>query len=97
MTLQNAVNDFDTSVLEEIPGIGKKTAKKIMVELKESLSPKDITKLNSDSKTFNNIVKTLTTMGYDKEKIVKALQSYQEEITKDKVQDIVVWLIKTLR
>lgn len=97
LILQEAVDSFDTSILEQVQWIGKKTAKKIMVELKDSLSVWDITKINTDNKVFNNIVKTLTTMGYEKEKVSQALHSYPEEIKKDNVQEIVIWLINSLR
>ncbi len=96
-TLHNAVEEFDTSVLESIQWIGKKTAKKILVELKDSLTDKDITKLNRDNKTYTNIVKSLTTMGYEKDKISKALQEYEGEIKKETLQKVLIWTINKLK
>lgn len=95
--LKDAIDSFDTKVLESIPGIGAKTAKKIMVELKDTLSHDDVTKLSADTKVINNIVKTLTTMWYNKEKVIKALNDYPGTISKDVIQEIVVWLINSIK
>lgn len=95
-TLHNAIETFDTKVLEAIPWIGKKTAKKIMVELKDSLSDKDISKLAIDPTLHKNIVKTFTTMWYDKNKVESTLQNYDKDISKDTVQEVVVRIIKQI-
>lgn len=95
-TLQNAIETFDTSVLEAIPGIWKKTAKKIMVELKDTLSDKDISKLSIDPTLYKNIVKTLTTMWYDKTRVESTIKTYDKEITKDSIQEVIVRIIQQI-
>lgn len=97
MTLHNAVEDFDTSVLEAVQGIGKKSAKKIMVELKDSLSKGDLTKLNNNDQITSNIIKTLANMGYVKQDIEKHIRTYQGSIKKENIQEVIVRLINQLK
>lgn len=94
--LAHAVETFDIAVLQSIPGIWPKGAKKILVELKGSFSDKDMLKINADDKLVKDITKMLTTMGYDKSRILGALSSYTEPLAKDNIQTIVAWLVKKL-
>ena len=94
--LAHAVETFDVAVLQSIPGIWPKGAKKILVELKGSFSDKDMLKINADDKLVKDITKMLTTMGYDKSRILGALSSYTEPLAKENVQTIVAWLVKKL-
>ena len=82
--------------LLKINGVWPKGAKKILVELKGSFSDKDMLKINADDKLVKDITKMLTTMGYDKSRILGALSSYTEPLAKDNIQTIVAWLVKKL-
>jgi Holliday junction resolvasome RuvABC DNA-binding subunit len=81
---------------QTIPGIGPKTAKKILVELKSSFSSKDLIKINADDKLVKNITKTLTAMGYDKTKVLTKLAQYEDEINDETLATVLQWMIKGL-
>lgn len=95
--LFNAINNFDLAFFQTIPGIGPKTAKKVLVELKSSFSENDIIKINADDKLVKNIIKTLGTMGYDKTKVMTTLASYEEEISQDTLSLVLQWLIQNIK
>lgn len=95
--LQDAIDNFDTTVLESLPRIGKKTAKKILFELKDKLSDKDLTKLTIDESLYKNIVKSLKNMWFDSSKAKKYLTEYPEPITQDNLSDVMMRLVKKLR
>lgn len=69
--LEEILESGDTGLLEKIPGVGKKTAGKMMLALKGKLS------LSQDSHTvqipkqtpFGDLILSLTSMGYDKKAV----------------------------
>lgn len=69
--LEEILESGDTGLLEKIPGVGKKTAGKMMLALKGKLS------LSQDSRTvqipkqspFGDLILSLTSMGYDKKAV----------------------------
>ena len=68
--LVTALDDGNTDRLSMLPGIGKKTAAKIVLALRGKL------KLESDDKTddkFSDLIEALTGMGFDKKAAKKAL------------------------
>lgn len=95
--LMNAINTFDVAFFQTIPGIWPKTAKKILVELKSSFSEQDLIKINADDKLVKNIVKTLSTMGYDKNKVMTTLATYEDEISQDTLSIVLQWLIQHIK
>lgn len=95
--LMNAINTFDLSFFQSIPGIWPKTAKKILVELKSSFSDQDLIKINADDKLIKNIIKTLWTMGYDKNKVMMTLSTYEEEISQETLSIVLQWLIQHIK
>ncbi len=95
--LMDAIQNFDLVFFQSIPGIWPKTAKKILVELKSSFSEQDLIKINADDKLVKNIVKTLSTMGYDKTKIITTLAKYKEEISQDTLSVVLQWLIQNMK
>lgn len=66
--LRNAIASGDTDLLGEIPGIGKKTAQRIIVELKERIGgvsikmPKPIPK--EEEIILNDAIRALVNLGY---------------------------------
>lgn len=66
--LRNAIASGDTDLLSEIPGIGKKTAQRMVVELKERIGgvsiklPKPIPK--EEELIINDAVRALLNLGY---------------------------------
>lgn len=65
--LMDVLEKGDIEMLEKIPGVGKKTAGKMMLALKGKLSlsePASVSK--SSSNPFADVVASLANMGYDK-------------------------------
>lgn len=92
--LTNAINTFDVAFFQSIPGIWPKTAKKVLVELKSSFSDKDLIKINADDKIVKNIIKTLGAMGYDKNKVMTTLATYDGEISQDTLSHVLQRLVQ---
>ncbi len=92
-----AIESFDIAFFQAIPGIGPKTAKKILIELKNSFSDRDLTKINADDKLIKNIMKTLTTMWYDKTKVLTTLSKYPDEIRQETLSAVLQWMIGELK
>ena len=95
-SLSHAVQEFDESVFTSISGVGPKTAKKLLIELKTSLSDKDIAKINNDNKLYKDIIKSLKTMGYEWSKVEEILKKYEGDITKESLSETMMWVIKQL-
>lgn len=95
--ISNAIENFDLAFFQSIPGIGPKTAKKILIELKNSFSDKDLIKINADDKLVKNITKTLTSMGYDKTKALMTLSKYPDLISTETLSAVLQWMIGELK
>lgn len=97
MKLAEAIENFDVAFFQALPGVGPKTAKKILVELKSSFSEQDIIKVNADEALVKNIVKTLSQMGYEKTKVMRALAQYKGAIVQEELPIVLQWLIQQLQ
>ena len=95
--LMQAIESFDLAFFQSIPGIGPKTAKKVLVELKSSFSDKDLIKINADDKLVKNIIKTLSAMWYDKTKVLTTLSKYENTISQDTLSVVLQRLIENLK
>ena len=81
---QNAVLKEDLNIISSISGIGKKMAKKIVLELKEKFKQynfsEDITSTELKTKVFiNDAIEALKALGYqDKEARKRVIATYQK-------------------
>ena len=83
-TLHTAVETEDSDSLTRVPGVGKRTANSIILELKgkiEQLAP-DIQRLSPDDDVFNS----LTALGYSIQEAREAVRSIPEDITNTEEQ-----------
>jgi holliday junction DNA helicase RuvA len=92
--IMQAVQDFDESILTSISGIGPKLAKKILIEMKGTLSDSDLIKIQADDKLVKNIITMMTSMGYQRADVIQALQRYPDPITKPNLSIIAARLVK---
>jgi Holliday junction DNA helicase RuvA len=73
--LQQAVNAQDTGRLTKVPGIGKKTAERLMLELRHKLELTGIaTPVNEAVESGNDIVNALLALGYNDREAAWALK-----------------------
>ncbi len=77
-TVQNAIVSEDVKTLSSVPGIGKKKAERIILELKNKIDP--IAK-NETSAIHPDVFITLETLGYKRHHIQAILSEVDEEIT----------------
>lgn len=96
--LIQAIDEGDEKFLSSLPGIGKKMALKIIVELKHKVSIDDITELPSQTplrKPGNvEITDTLLSMGYDRKAVDKIVDSIPDTLML--LQERMVYCIKSL-
>jgi len=96
--LIKAIDDWDEKFLSSLPGIGKKMALKIIVELKHKVSIDDITEQTPQTplrKPWNiEIIETLVSMGYDRKAVDKVVESIPDNLLG--LQDRMVYCIKNL-
>ena len=89
--IQNAIINNNPSLLTEIKGIGKKTAERIILELKNKIDPNDFdsrTQTIKEKSINEDIITALTGLGYEKYQIIKKFQDLPEdiEITEEKIK-----------
>ena len=91
--LADALEQEDLTKLEKIPGIGKKTAQKMLLTLKGKLTLySDNEKSSSKVSVWNDVIIALTDMGYDKkncevviERLAKDLDSSLTQTAKEEI------------
>ncbi|MCA9353595.1 Holliday junction branch migration protein RuvA [Candidatus Nomurabacteria bacterium] len=76
-TLLRAISSGDSSYLTQVSGIGKKTAEKIVLELRDQL--KDI-QIDEGLRGKTDALEALISLGYKKEEARDAIKSVSEEI-----------------
>jgi Holliday junction DNA helicase RuvA len=62
-----AVENNRIDLLSSVPGIGKKTASRIILELKGKLE-------FSDDSLFNDAIEALTSLGFEKDRVIKVVR-----------------------
>ncbi|MCR4734963.1 MAG: Holliday junction branch migration protein RuvA [Treponema sp.] len=84
--LMDVLDKGDIEMLEKIPGVGKKTAGKMMLTLKGKLkireSAGEVVRLTAAS-PYADVVASLTSMGYDKRLVEQKIAQLLEVLTND--------------
>jgi len=81
--LRFAILTGDAKAISKAPGIGKKTAEKLIIELKDKLKIKDISVLESDTEDFldsetnsrNEAIMALVALGYSQQEALRAIKA----------------------
>lgn len=94
--LELALQNVDVKFFQAIPGVGPKSAKKILLELKSSIKVDDFDKINIDDKLFKSITSSLKNFGYESSKIKEVLGTYPDPITKNNLSEVIKWVIKKM-
>ena len=83
--IQRAIFSDEPDLLSRVPGVGKKTAQKMALYLKDRLKPADaLARVASMSDVDSEVLAALTALGYS---VVEA-QSAIQSISKDAPQDV---------
>ncbi len=83
--LRTAIANNDVHYLTKVSGIGKKTAEKIVVELKDKLAHEIDTTLTHTSE-HSDVIDALTSLGYTLSEIRPVLQQVGDGNTSDKIK-----------
>lgn len=94
--LQQALKNVDVKFFQAIPGIGPKSAKKIVLQLRGSFDADDIQRMDIDQRLYKNIVSSLKGFGYGADQIKATLQRYEGTVTKDNVPEVVKRIISQI-
>ena len=79
---QNAILQENIAYLSKIPGIGKKTAERIIVELKNKVLPQELSPLNlNQDQQYEEVINALLTLGYQRGEIIKVLKQMPNTIS----------------
>jgi Holliday junction DNA helicase RuvA len=92
---KNAILQENAAFLSKIPGIGKKTAERIIVELKNKVQPNTLSEPPNDLETrFEEVVEALGNLGYQRGEIFKVLKSIPENISS--TEEIITFFLKNV-
>lgn len=90
--LSHAVMQGEPDLLTRVPGIGKKTAEKILFELKDKLIPAGPVELAPISDIDADVLDALTALGYSVVEAQAALQSIPRDAPQDVEQRLLLAL-----
>lgn len=99
--LDSAIYEQDVATLSKVPGIGKKTAERLIVEMKDKLKNlkpllEDSSNLQ-DSSIVSDAVSALVHLGYQQPLAQKAVrQAFKESSSSLKLGDLITVSLKTL-
>ena len=80
--LVHAVSQQDVVMLTRIPGIGKKTAERLLLELKDKFGAiKDLSNANQTKSAAHDILNALLALGYNDREALAAVKLLDKELT----------------
>ena len=94
--LKSRIIDGDVEALTRIPGVGGKTAKRIIVELKEKFIKSNEKSLgfddlnNKNSKIYTDVINALTSLGYKKNQVQKVCSELENKGDLDGDLEVVI-------
>jgi len=88
--VKQAIIDSDVDFIKKIPGIGPKTAKRIILELKSKVEISELEQIAESSD--QEAVEALIGLGYQRKHINQALSKLPEQIIK--TEDIITYFLK---
>lgn len=91
-----AVEQFDQKYFQQIPGVGPKTAKRILMEMKQNLAARDIHKLSMDEKLYSEIVESLRSLWYPVARIKKLLPESPIALERQHLPELMKWMVDHL-
>ena len=91
---QNAILNNDTAMLTKIKGLGKKTAERVILELKNKITPVTLEGISSEGpKSVNeDAILALESLGYERFHIIKAMSGLPKEVKE--TEEIVKYFLK---
>lgn len=95
--VKNAIAGADTAFLSKIPGIGKKTAERIIVELKSKIDFIPIQREHGTmlpSNDDNEAIDALINLGYQKYEILRILKKLPSEITQ--TEEVITYFLRNV-
>lgn len=100
-TIINAIISDDYKLLAKIPGLGKKTAQRLILELKDKMSEFNLTSQKNDLNNINNEIteqaeNALITLGYKQSDIRKTFSSIIKDEPSIEVEGLIKKTIKIL-
>jgi Holliday junction DNA helicase RuvA len=82
--IQRAIFSDEPELLSRVPGVGKKTAQKIALYLRDRLKPQDaLSKVAAMSDVDSEVLAALTALGYSVVEAQSAIQSISKDASKD--------------
>ncbi len=94
--LRVAIETLDVGVLQRIPGIWPKTAKRVLLELKQVVSADEMKKLHVDNKVQKDVVQSLRALWYQLVAIKELLQQSPYPMEKEHLSSIMKRMIERL-
>jgi len=89
-----SIESEDLSFFVSIPGIGKKVAAKIILDLKSKISLLDSLGVIGRSAEGNNIAEALSALGYQRSEILQVIHKIPEDLKND--EEKIRWCLKNL-
>ena len=93
-----AIGNADVTFFEKIKGIGKKTAQRIIVDLKSKVGGLGELDLATDAKTMaaedNDLILSLKQLGFDRKEIEKVISKLPKEL--ETIEDKLGWCLANL-
>lgn len=83
-TVQRAISNEEYDILNRVPGVGKKTAQRIVLSLQDKLKPMDaLEHVAAMSDTDGEVLAALTALGYSVVEAQTAIQAIPKDAPKD--------------
>lgn len=95
--LKQAIVSSDEAFICRIPGIGKKTAQRVILELKEKIKDsigESQTYIAKDQTTINETIEALTRLGYQRQQVLSALKEVPKTLTTS--EELITYFLKTV-
>jgi len=92
--IKDAIIKSDSSIFQGVPGVGKKVALKILVELKNKLDSTNTFEINLNDGS-SEVLDAMESLGYKKQEISPLLSKIPEKLAS--TQEKIKWLLKEFK